>query len=103
MSARLVVLLAVVVAPACGGAPPTAPPAPARVAAASPAPAFDPAWLVGGVWNARESDTPLGPIPFQFEFRREPDGSVHAHTGDDARYVDLRFRRGPGGWALEER
>jgi len=79
----------------------------ARHAPATPvvaAPAFDPGWLVGGTWVAHVSETPFGEMPFVFDFRRQPDGTIHAHTGDDEQYVDLRFRRGTDGtWSLDER
>ena len=100
--ARTVAPALIALAVGCGGAPQprasTAPAAPAAPAAARAI--FDPSWLVGGTWVARESDTPLGPIPFAFEFRREQDGSVHAHAGDDKKYVDLRFRRDPATQAV---
>jgi hypothetical protein len=71
---------------------------------AAPAPAaHDPTWLVGS-WVTRQSETPLGPVPFVFDFRVEADGSVHAHTGNDQTFVDLRFVRTPEGtWRLDER
>ena len=76
-------------------------PAPAGVPAPAAA-AFDATWLVG-TWVSRDSETPLGKIPFGFEFVKEDDGSVHAHTGDDKRFVDLRFVAAADGWILDER
>jgi hypothetical protein len=57
-----------------------------------------------GVWAGNDNKTPFGPMPFALSFERQSDGSLHAHTANEAGlYVDLRLAKDPAGrWLLTE-
>ena len=91
----------------CAAAPPVAPvpspsPSPSPVA---PVPSVHAAVVDGlvGAW-AGELDSPFGAFPFEIEFVREPDGSVHGRAEKSPQeYFDFQFRRtAGGGWQLRE-
>jgi hypothetical protein len=57
-----------------------------------------------GVWAGNDNRTPFGPIQFAFSFERQPDGSLHAHTGNGSDFsLDLRLGKDDAGrWLMRE-
>ena len=56
-----------------------------------------------GTWIGRDNPSPVGPIDFAMDFRRESDGSLHSRSSLSRQtWIDLHFRKEADGWVLHE-
>jgi hypothetical protein len=56
-----------------------------------------------GTWVGENNPSPVGPIDFAMDFRRQADGSLRSHSAlSKETWIDLHFRKDSDGWVLHE-